>query len=312
MPPTAFPQPGDAAQPAAAPRCKCCGAPARPFARHDAARSCADRHLPAPGGTFAPRGQMIAYHRCRRCGFVFTADFDALSDAELGAAIYDADYIRADPDFAAARPRLFADYLHRLLGRRSRPAAVLDYGGGAGLLAALLRERGIACDSFDPYFAAGAPPSGVPAGGYDLVTAFEVFEHSRDPLATARDALRWLAPAGVLLFSTHLQPRRPDPDWWYIAPRNGHVSIHSAASLAVLARRLGVRLLSVGEVLHVFCRPPAGPLLRTLFAPEAWTALYYASRRGVVPYARTAAMLARLGVPAAADPRHLARALLRR
>lgn len=259
---------------------------------------------------------MVAYHRCRRCGFVFTTDFDALSDAELGAAIYDADYIRADPDFAEARPRLFAFYLRGLLARRGGPQSVLDYGGGAGKLAGLLREQGIACDNFDPYFAAGAVPPGAPEGGYDVVTAFEVFEHSRDPLATARDALRWLAPEGVLLFSTHLQPRRPDPDWWYIAPRNGHVSIHSAASLDALAHRLGLRLLSVGEVLHVCWRASASRLaaaaVRAMFGPEGRSALYYASRRGVVPWARTAAALARLGVKAAADPRHPARALLRR
>jgi SAM-dependent methyltransferase len=308
MHPTAFPQPDDASAPAAAPRCKCCGGPTRPFARHDAARSCADRAAPA----FPPCGRMVAYHRCRRCGFVFTTDFDALSDAALGAAIYDADYIRADPDFAEARPRLFADYLRGLLARRRGPPSVLDYGGGAGRLAGLLREQGIACDNFDPYFAAGAAPPGKPEGGYDLVTAFEVFEHSRDPLATARDALRWLAPTGVLLFSTHLQPRRLDPDWWYIAPRNGHVSLHSAASLGVLARRLGLRLLSVGEVLHVFWPPPAAAAVRAMFGPEGQSALYYASRRGVLPWVRTAAALARLGVKAAADPRHPARALLRR
>lgn len=80
------------------PSCKCCGGPTARFGSVDRARSCADRN----GTVFAPTGESVTYWACRRCGFVFTTDFDGLSEAELGQAIYNADCALVDPDFAEA------------------------------------------------------------------------------------------------------------------------------------------------------------------------------------------------------------------
>lgn len=146
------------------------------------------------------------------------------------------------------RPTGFADALARLFGPARRGIEALDYGGGEGLLATLARDRGFAVyDSFDPFFGGRAAPD----RRYDLVTAFEVMEHSRDPLATLREALSYVRPDGVLLFSTVLQPPDVDADWWYIAPRNGHVSLHSDQSLQNLAQRSGARLISLSETAHM-------------------------------------------------------------
>ena len=43
----------------------------------------------------------------------------------------------------------------------------------------------------------------------------------------------------------------------YIGPRNGHVSVHSDASLRRLAARHGLSLLSLNNQFHVLQRPPA-------------------------------------------------------
>jgi hypothetical protein len=92
---------------------------------------------------FPPSGNQIVYWRCVRCEFVFTDDFDSLSSAELAEQIYNDDYIRADPDFAATRPNAYAGFLAELLGPPKHRIEAVDFGGGRGLLANLARGERI-------------------------------------------------------------------------------------------------------------------------------------------------------------------------
>ncbi len=282
--------------------CACCGGDATVFAVLDSARSCEDR----PVSVFPPSGAMVTYHRCTRCRFIFCRDFDALSDGQMAERIYNADYILADPGFADARPRHFAAMLADLL---PPGIAALDFGGGRGLLAARMREAGFAdYESYDPYFDTAEPS----AAQYDVITAFEVMEHSRDPVATCRAACARLKPGGVLLFSTMLQPRGVDADWWYIAPRNGHLSIHSDASLRRLARTMRMRCLSFDDGLHVMYASAAAPLARAIIGDRTGSILWHASRRGAASLASAASALLRLGfVLPALDPRHPVRMMMR-
>lgn len=287
--------------------CKCCGARAVPFANVDVSRSCEDRH-----GTpiFPPSGRQVAYLCCAACGFLFTAAFDALSDEELGATIYNADYVLADPDFAEARPRFLADMLAQLMAPLRGPLRCLDFGGGRGALAALMRARGFDFDTWDPYYDEGQAAS---VKSYDLVTAFEVVEHSRDPIGTFRAATSLLRPGGVLFFTTHLLPRRAAADWWYLAPRNGHVSLHTAASLRACANACGMRFLMLSEASHLLLPRSASEIARLLVRSQAQAALWTASQRGFREVCRAAYRVGRAGaLRAAVAPRHFARAALRR
>lgn len=283
--------------------CKCCDGPTRLFGTVDAARSCADGEGPA----FPPSGRQVSYWECCACGFVFTSDFDAMSDADIGATIYDADYARADPDFTGARPHYFADLLARLLAPAGARLRILDYGGGAGALTELLRARGMACDNYDPYFA------GQPLGdsAYDLVTAFEVAEHSRDPLGTFRAALARLRPDGALLFSTQLRPPGAGIDWWYVAPRNGHFSLHAQGSLQASASRLGMLFVALNDGLHMFYRDRKGQVPRLLLQAFGGSALYRASLLGPATFWSVAARVVGAGnLRAVLNPRHAARSML--
>lgn len=238
---------------------------------------------------------------------MFTTDFDAMSDAELGATIYDADYARTDPDFAQARPRYFAELLGPLLAPLGARLSILDFGGGAGQLTAMLRAQGLACDNFDPYFAAEP----LSATAYDLVTAFEVAEHSRDPLGTFRSALAMVRPDGALLFSTQARPPGAGIDWWYVAPRNGHVSLHSEASLRACAGRLGVAFVALNEGLHLFYRERNAPVPRTLLRALGGSVLYHASLLGPARLWTAAVQVVGAGnLRAALDPRHAVRSVL--
>jgi hypothetical protein len=66
-----------------------------------------------------------------------------------------------------------------------------------------------------------------------------------------------------VLFFTELQPEDPAAleQWWYFSPETGqHVSLFHRRSLAALARRAGLHLLS-HENLHLLSRTSRSPLL---------------------------------------------------
>jgi len=250
----------------------------------------------------------VRYWRCVSCGFAFTTHFDALSPVELGTAIYNEDYILADPGFPLERPRHIAGMLAKALAPIANRLEALDFGGGEGTLAALMRAQGFAgYASFDPYFDSGAHPG----RRYELVTAFEVVEHSRDPLRTFRDIGELLCEDGAALFSTLVQPRPASPDWWYIAPRNGHVSIHTGRSLAAAAARAGLRCVFLSQGLHLLYRAPGGRVPRVLAAYFAPGSLWHASHQDGEMFLRTASHLVRLGrIRAVLNPRPALRVLL--
>jgi Methyltransferase domain len=285
------------------PTCKCCGGRTRLFGSIDASRSGQDRY----GQVFPPSGEQIVYWRCLGCKFVFTNDLDSLSSAELAARIYNDDYIRADPDFADKRPNYFVGVLDELLVPLKHRIEALDFGGGRGALANLARDKGFdRYDSYDPFFGNQTRPM----RHYDLVTAFEVVEHSRDPLSTFQEMQSFLKRGGVVMFSTMLQPKNVDPEWWYIAPRNGHVSIHSSRSLWTLANRLGMHCLSVSQGLHVLYPSSESSVARFIAKQCARSALRRASLRGSAALVSTSVQLTRLGcLQPCLDPRHFARLL---
>jgi hypothetical protein len=144
-----------------------------------------------------------------------------------------------------------------------------------------------------------------------VVTAFEVVEHTAYPTLLFQDALSFLAPQGVLLFTTAIQNRKLDRDWWYIAPRNGHISIHSYDSLQRLAAALGATCLSLDDTMHMFYRDPQSAIARQIASRRRHAALYAASRRSLRSFVQTANLLSELGLTAEPkDTRHLARVAL--
>jgi 2-polyprenyl-6-hydroxyphenyl methylase/3-demethylubiquinone-9 3-methyltransferase len=287
------------------PACKCCGGTTSFFAGYDFSRTCEDQKSPV----FARSGIDVPYYRCSSCGFVFTPYFDGWSREAFAERIYNSEYVLADPDFATTRPRYIAEQLGSLLASVPADIKILDYGGGEGRLIQELKLRGFENGkSFDPFFS----DRGRPDGPFELITAFEVAEHTADPILLFEDALSFLAEQGVLLFTTALQERRPDRDWWYIAPRNGHISIHSHASLQRLAAAVGATCLSLDDNLHMVYRQRQSTIARQIAKPLRNAALYAASRRGLRSFVQTANRLGELGVATqpGRDARHLARGAL--
>lgn len=232
--------------------CKVCGGTSGLLGVVDFHKSCEE----ARGKRLALSGCPVYYRRCERCGFAFTEAFDAWGAEDFVRSIYNADYVLVDPDYAEVRPAGNAQMVAETFAGSREELQILDFGGGTGLLAKRLREKGFGAETFDPFsdFAA------IPDGRFDLVTCFEVMEHVPDPRATAETMAGLLQPGGAVLFSTLVQPEefaREGLGWWYAAPRNGHISLYSKASLAHLFGRLGMKVVSFNEGLHMaYARVP--------------------------------------------------------
>ena len=82
-------------------------------------------------------------------------------------------------------------------------------------------------------------------------------EHVAFPTQIVADIGRLLEDEGILLFTTLMQPADFDQlglRWWYVAPRNGHISLYSRRSLAILFERNGMGLVSLTDLVHMAFR----------------------------------------------------------
>lgn len=189
----------------------------------------------------------VRYYRCASCGFVQTEEPFWL-EAAYGEAI-------TAGDVGLVRRNLrIATVTRLLLTLLFDPAKkFIDYGGGYGLFVRLMRDAGYDFRRFDPHcdniFARGfdATLSDAP---FELLTAFEVFEHLPDPVAATADMLRF---SDSIFFTTELSAAAACPaECGYYGLEHGqHVSFFTLGSLRVLAERHGLRLYSDGRFRHL-------------------------------------------------------------
>ncbi len=213
-------------------KCKICSAPARLFGRATVLNRC-----------------LVQYFQCERCGFIQTetpywldeAYAEAITRSDLGL-------IRRNVTFARITPVV-------LLAFFNRRAQFLDYGGGYGIFVRLMRDNGFDFYRADKFctnlFAAGFDVTDNPNTRYEMVTAFEVFEHLGEPLEEIASMLTF---SRSLLFSTLLVPS-PAPDlnrWWYYGLDHGqHLAFYTRQTLNWLARHFGLHVYSDGRSLHL-------------------------------------------------------------
>lgn len=228
--------------------CKVCGNPTRFFDVTDFWKGSA--YYP-----FGPSGIPVAYHRCNTCGFMFAPLFDDWSEDDFRKYIYNDEYLAVDGEYAEIRPRRVATHMAKFLAG-FEDARLVDYGSGTGQFAARMRAGGFRnVTSFDPF---SAPVR--PSGRFDIITCFEVIEHTPTPLETLQDIASLLNDDGCVVLGESLQP--PDIDmircnWWYCMPRNGHISLYTDRALAILAMRSGM-LFHPGGGLHAFSHATTG------------------------------------------------------
>jgi Methyltransferase domain len=195
--------------------------------------------------------------QCPNCGFVQTKQPYWLHDAYSSAI--------SDIDIGVVNRSVTFSRLTRnlILSCFDSNAAFLDLGGGPGVFVRMMRDQGFNFYIYDKYcenmFARGFEADMSGASRYELITAFEVFEHFVSPLDDIQQMLRC---SRNVLFSTLLLPaHNPSPgEWWYYALEHGqHVSIYTYKSLAIIAQRLGLYLHSNGTSLHLLTEKQISP-----------------------------------------------------
>lgn len=244
--------------------CKCCGSgELRSVGEVEFNRTCLDR----PGlRIFPPSSERVAYFACARCSFVFTGFMDAWSPDQFRNRVYNDDYIKADPPIPGRanvpvreRPAYSAGLMIAdAFDGNQGSLRVLDFGSGGdpGPTGLALQDRNFRLYSYDPYRSDASP---LPEGFFDVIIAIEVFEHCHDLQHLSNFMQERLAPEGLIWIQTMLHPHPPPSnilDSWYIAPRNGHISIFTLPAISMLFRRFGINIVLTSTGLFGFKRLP--------------------------------------------------------
>jgi hypothetical protein len=229
------------------PICKLCQNTCDPFDVVDFGKFCnADPY--ANGFSGIP----VYYFRCIACECTFTNFFDNWSSEDFSTFVYNEEYCLVDPDYVSIRPEATAqEWSNRFAV--IKPASVLDFGAGSGRFALAMNACGFDFQSYDPFSSPELPKS-----SFDIVTAFEVVEHSPDPLKTFETVFDFMGERKIVIVGQSIQPSdimSIRGNWWYIAPRNGHCTVYSEKSFREVANRFGLSYVPSAGLHGFFSHP---------------------------------------------------------
>jgi len=202
----------------------------------------------------------VQYYRCPQCLFLQTEEPYWLPEAYSTAITrLDIGLLQRNIAFSQIVSAVITVFF-------DRKQSFLDFAGGYGVFTRLMRDRG-----FDYYhqdkFCENlfAQNFGVPSGNahprFEMLSAFELFEHLPDPMQAIEEMLSY---SDSILFSTVLQPPalREADDWPYIAPEIGqHISFYHRSTLEYIAQQKKISLFTNGKNFHLFSRKKISPLL---------------------------------------------------
>jgi len=195
----------------------------------------------------------IKYFYCDNCKFIQTEEPFWLEEAYADAiAITDTGQISRNLN-NAKRLKIIIPFL----SKNPKELKCLDYGGGYGILVRLMRDIGYDFFWYDKYcsnlFAIGFEADKY--NNYNIITAFEIFEHLPYPLAEIQNMLMFGNP-DFLIFSTNVYTKKiPDKDWWYYSFETGqHISIYNLKTLEYIANKFNFHLLTDNKNLHIFTK----------------------------------------------------------
>lgn len=173
----------------------------------------------------------VKYFKCNSCGYLFTENPYWLDEAyKYPINISDTGIMMRNIYFS----KIVSSILYFCY---DKSAKFLDYAGGYGIFTRLMRDIGFDFYWHDDYttnlLARGFEKSDE---RYELLTAFEVFEHFDKPV---EELDKMLKLSDSILFSTVSLPQEiPQKDWWYYGFEHGqHISFYSEKTLRTLAQK---------------------------------------------------------------------------
>lgn len=188
----------------------------------------------------------VSYYQCNGCGLLQTEEpywvDEAYSDA---IALADTGIIQRNLSIAAKLSVL----LYYAFDPRE---SFLDVAGGYGILTRLMRDIGFDYYWDDKYcdnqLARGFETSST-RNVFNVLTAFEVFEHIHDPLSFINEIMKKYN-ANTMIFTTELyEGKFPEKDWWYYAFNSGqHISFYQSRTLKRISEQLDLRFYSFNGI----------------------------------------------------------------
>ena len=188
----------------------------------------------------------VEYFRCDNCEYLFTENPYWLDEAyERAINISDTGIISRNQHFT----ELLSSVIYFLFNKKGK---YVDYAGGFGLCTRMMRDVGFDYYWHDPYcenlFSTGFEINIKNENNFDLISAFEVFEHLTDP---ADEIKKMLQISNTIIFSTVILPKpvpKPD-DWWYYAFEHGqHISFYSLRTLNFVADMFDLNLYNISDL----------------------------------------------------------------
>lgn len=199
----------------------------------------------------------IQYFKCPVCGFIQTEEPYWLEEA------YSEVINRSDIGLLARNIELSKTTKAVISLHFDKKQRFIDYGAGYGVFVRLMRDLGFDFYWTDKYseniFAKDFEAKH--SDKFELLTAYEVFEHLDRPLEEVENMLRY---SDNILFSTFLIPQNyPKPEeWWYYALDHGqHIALYSKKSLEVIAGKLKLNFYTNGKNLHLFAKQKKNNLI---------------------------------------------------
>ncbi|MCX6738751.1 MAG: class I SAM-dependent methyltransferase [Candidatus Parcubacteria bacterium] len=191
------------------------------------------------------------YFHCPFCKAVQTSEPKWLKEA-YSDAITKQDTGLISRNIACAR--LTLDIAKKCFNPKKR---FLDYAGGYGMLVRLMRDGGLDFYLYDQYcqnlFAKdfGIEKLSSKKDRYELITAFEVFEHLVDPMTEIEEIF---CHTDSILFSTTLLPKDKEINqkWNYLGLDHGqHIFFYSKKTLEFIAKKFHKNLYTDGKNFHL-------------------------------------------------------------
>jgi len=183
----------------------------------------------------------IKYYHCSHCKFMQTEEPYWLDEA------YKESINASDTGYMQRNLNLSKKLTILLSLVFNKNDSFLDYAGGYGVFARLMRDIGFNYYWDDKYtinlFARGFEYS---KEGIDAITTFESFEHFINPL---EEIEKMLQISKTVIFSTELLSSNvPETkDWWYYGLDHGqHISFYNENTFQFIANKYGLNYYNLG------------------------------------------------------------------